>query len=51
MVAYISQSSDLTLYLDSYLLEKCHTGILVSCDLMIDLKIYLGQCDLYFRVQ
>ena len=25
-------------------------GILDSCDLMIDLNIYLGQCDLYFMV-
>ena len=90
----ISWFSDFALYLEYYLLDKCHTwditsmwpnewpltisrslwpifhgsvilpyilnticlinvtpGILVPCDPIIDVKIYLCWCDLYFMVQ
>ena len=90
-VTYISWFSDFALYLEYYLLDKCHTwditsmwpnewpltisrsvwpifhasvilpyilnticwinvtpGILVPCDPIIDVKIYLCCCDLYF---
>ena len=93
-VTYISWFSDFALYLEYYLLDKCHTwditsmwpnewpltvsrslwpvfhgsvilpyilnticwinvtpGILVPCDPIIDVKIYLCWCDLYFMVQ
>ena len=91
---YITWFSDFALYLEYYLLDKCHTwdisslwpdywrqnisllvwpifhgsvilpyilnticwinvtpGILVPCDPIIDIKIYLCWCDLYFMVQ
>ena len=93
-VTYISWFSDFALYLEYYLLDKCHTwdissmwpsewpltisrslwpifhgsvilpyilnticwinvtpGILVPCDPIIDVKIYLCWCDLCFMVQ
>ena len=72
-MTYISWFSDFALYLEYYLLDKCHTwditsvilpyilnticwinvtpGILVPCDPIIDVKIYLFWCDLYFMVQ
>ena len=93
-MTYISWFSDFALYLEYYLLDKCHTwdisslwpdcwrhnisllvwpifhgsvilpyilnticwinvtpGILVPCDPIIDVKIYLWWCDLYFMVQ
>ena len=93
-VTYISWFSDFALYLEYYLLDKCHTwditsmwpnewpltisrslwpifhgsvilpyilnticwinvtpGILVPCDPIIDVKIYLCWCDLYIMVQ
>ena len=93
-MTYISWFSDFALYLEYYLLDKCHTwdisslwpdywrqnisllvwpifhgsvilpyilnticwinvtpGILVPCDPIIDVKIYLCWCDLYFMVQ
>ena len=88
-----TKTSDFALYLEYYLLDKCHTwdtsmwpnewpltisrslwpifhgsvilpyilntfcwinvtpGILVPCDPIIDVKIYLCWCDLYFMVQ
>ena len=93
-MTYISWFSDFALYLEYYLLDKCHIwdisslwpdywrqnisllvwpifhgsvilpyilnticwinvtpGILVPCDPIIDVKIYLSWCDLYFMVQ
>ena len=93
-MTYISLFSDFALYLEYYLLDKCHTWdissmwpnewpltisrslwpifhgsvilpyilnticwinvtpwILVPCDPIIDVKIYLCWCDLYFMVQ
>ena len=92
-MTYISWFSDFALYLEYYLLDKCHTwdisslwpdywrqnisllvwpifhgsvilpyilniicwinvtpGILLPCDPIIDVKIYLFWCDLYFMV-
>ena len=51
MVTYITRPSDFTFYLDDYCWRNVVPGILVSCDPMIDLKMYLGQCGLYFMVQ
>ena len=60
MVTYIPRSSDFTLYLLHYIRFTLYTTIcwrnvipviLVSCDPMTDLKIYLRQFELYFMVQ
>ena len=50
-MTYISWFSDYTIYLDDSLMEKCTPWILVPHDMKSDLKIYVGQCDLYFMVQ
>ena len=50
-MTYILWSSDYASYLEDYLIEKCNTWILVSCDTKSDLKVYIGQFDLYFMVQ
>ena len=48
----ISRSSDFALYLEDYLMYEHHTlGLCIQDDLMFDLKINIGPCDLYFMVQ
>ena len=47
MVTYISRSIDFTYILTTICGRNIIKWILVSCDTMIDLEIYLGQCDLY----
>ena len=49
-MTYISWSSDYALYCEDYLIEKCHT-LDIPCDTKSDLKIYVGQFDLYFMDQ
>ena len=53
-MTYISWSSDYVIYLEDYLIEKCRNAIpwiSVPCDMKSDLKIYVGQFDLYFMGQ
>ena len=49
-MTYISWFSDFALYLEGCLMYK-HLGIMSQYDLMFDLKIKVGQYDLYFMVQ
>ena len=39
------------LYLEGYLMYTQYLGLTSQYDLMLDLKIKLGHCDLYFMVQ
>ena len=48
---YISWSSDFALYLEDYLMYEHPLGIMNQYDLMFDLKINVGYCDLYFMVK
>ena len=51
-MTYISWSSEFALYLEDYLIYEHHYfGIMSQYDLMFDLKINVGHCDLYFMVQ
>ena len=51
-MTYISGLSDFALYLEDYLMYKHDTlKIMSQYDLMLDLKIKVGQCDLYVMVQ
>ena len=50
-MTYISWSSNYASCLGDYLTEKCHTLDIVSCDTKSDIRIYVGQFDLYFMVQ
>ena len=48
-MTYISRLSDFALYLEDYLMYKHYTlGLMSQYDLMLDLKIKVGHCDLYF---
>ena len=46
-MTYISWFNDFALYLEYYLLDKCHTWDISSCDPIIDVKIYLCWCDIF----
>ena len=46
----ISRFSDFALYLEDYLMYE-HFGIMSQYDMTFDLKINIGHCDLYFKVQ
>ena len=50
-MTHISRSSDFALNLEDCLMYEHHTGIMSQYDLMYDLKINVGHCDLYFMVQ
>ena len=52
-MTYISWFSDIALYLEGYLMYKHDTlQVLMSqYDLMLDLKIKVDQCGIYFMVQ
>ena len=51
-MTYISWSSDFALYLEDCLMYKHHTSVLwAQYDPILDLKINVGHCDLYFMVQ
>ena len=50
-MTFISWFSDAALYLEDYLMYKHDTGIMSQYDLMLDLKIKVGHCDLYFMIQ
>ena len=52
-MTYILWSSDFSFYLEDYLMYEHHYifGIIIQYDLMFDLKINVGHCDLYFMVQ
>ena len=50
-MTYLPWSSEYASYLEDYLIEKCHTLDIISCDTKNDLKVYVGQLDLYFMVQ
>ena len=47
-MTYISWASDFALYLKDYLI---YFGIMSQYDLMFDLKINVGHCDLNFMLQ
>ena len=47
-MAYIPWSSNYALYLKDYLIAKCHTLDISFIDMKCDLKVYVGQFDLYF---
>ena len=48
-MTHISWSSEFALYLEDYLMYE-HFGIMGQYDPTFDLKINVGQCDLYFIV-
>ena len=48
-MTHISWCSDYAIYLDDK--RNVIPWILVSCDTKSDLKIYVGQFDMYFMVQ
>ena len=50
-MTYTSWSSDFALYLEDYLIYEHHTIILIMSryDPMFDLKINVGQSNLFFR--
>ena len=51
-MTYISWFSDFDSYLEDYLIHKHNTfGVMSQNDLMFDLKMKVGHCDLYFMVQ
>ena len=50
-MTYISWSSDLALYLEGNLMYEHPFGIMNQYDPTFDLKINVGNCDLYFMVQ
>ena len=51
-VTYISWFRDFVLYLEDYLMDKCHNGLLDACDAKIyQIKCILQVSDLYFMVQ
>ena len=45
-MTYISWSSNLALYFEGY----SYCGLMSQCDASFDLKINVGQSDLYFMV-
>ena len=45
-MTHISWSTDFALYLEDYLMYEHHTGIMSQYNLMCDLKINVGHCDL-----
>ena len=52
-MTYISQSINCALYFEEYLMDKCCTWELLSCEAKSELTSYVGQSDLhvYFIVQ
>ena len=50
-MAYVSWFSDFALYFEGYLMYKHDNGLKSQYDLMLDIKIKMGHCDLYFIVQ
>ena len=51
-MSYIPWSSDFALYLEDCLMyEQYYLGLLSQYDPNFDLKINIGQYDLYFMVQ
>ena len=50
-MTYISLLSDLALYFEDYLMCKRNIlGVICQYDLMLDFKMQVGHCDLYFMV-
>ena len=49
-MTYISWSDDFVLYLQDYLMNKAYFQIMRQCDLNFDIKINIGQHDLFFMV-
>ena len=50
-MTYISWYSDFALYLEDYFdVQKRYLRIMSQFYLMLDFKIKLGHCDLYFMV-
>ena len=47
-MTFISWSNVFAFYLEDNLIEKCHTLDISLYDTKSDLKIYVGQSDLYF---
>ena len=51
-LSYISWFSDCASYLEDYLIYKHNTlGVMSQYDLMLDLKMKVGHCEVYFMVQ
>ena len=50
-MTYVLWTNDYALRFKDYLVEKCHMLDISSCDTKSDLKIYVGQFDLYFMDQ
>ena len=50
-MTHVSRSTELAFYLKNYLTYEYHTGIMSQYDLMCDLKINVGHCDLYVMGQ
>ena len=50
-MTYISWFCDFTIYLEGYYMYNMITLVNDEHDLMFDLKIKVGHCDLYFMVQ
>ena len=50
-MTYTSQSSDFALYFEDYLIDEHQTLIMGQCIITFDLKINVGDSDLYFMVQ
>ena len=51
-MTYISWFSYFALYLEDYLMYlTSYFGVMSQYDLMLDLKMKVGHCDLYFMIQ
>ena len=49
-MTFISWPSDFALYRRPFQIGRHHTWILVQSDIINDLILFVGHCDLYFMV-